>query len=68
MKMLKQTIVHQDRYVTMIKKVGKVRGRGAKFQWNVKPNYVVIAREGVMKNFVDYDKAMHFYLAEVLKQ
>lgn len=67
MKMLKQTIVHQDRLVTLVKKVGRVRGRGAKFQWNAKPNYVVVTKTG-MKNFVDYDKAMQFYLAEVLKQ
>lgn len=67
-KMLKQTIVHQDRKVTMIKKIGKVRGRGSKFQWNAKPKYVVISREGLMKNFSDYQPALSFYLAEVLKQ
>ena len=57
--MAKTTVVRTNKLFTMYRKVARNKGRGSKFQWNAKTQYVFTYADKtskVFKSFEDADK------------
>jgi hypothetical protein len=65
----KNTVIRTNKNFTMYKQILKPKGRGSKFQWNVKPRYVITRVNSLLpiKVFKTFEEADKEWIYMILK-